>query len=149
MILRFPLKRQALALFTALLLTACLSEAGPTLTAPEANDQARTGALTLIDIRTPEEWRQTGVAEGAVRIEMRNPKGPDGFAEAVLAEVKGDRNAPIALICRTGNRTSYMQKELEARGFTRVYNIKEGMVGSAAGPGWIKRGLPVQACKQC
>ncbi|MBV5275094.1 MAG: rhodanese-like domain-containing protein [Lamprocystis purpurea] len=149
MILRFPLKRQALALFTGLLLTACLSEAGPTLTAPEANDQARTGALTLIDIRTPEEWRQTGVAEGAVRIEMRNPKGPDGFAEAVLAEVKGDRNAPIALICRTGNRTTYMQKELEARGFTHVYNIKEGMVGSAAGPGWIKRGLPVQACKQC
>ncbi len=149
MTLRLPLKRQALALFTALLLTACLSEAGPTLTAPEANDQARTGALTLIDIRTPEEWRQTGVAAGAVRIEMRNPKGPDGFAEAVLAEVKGDRNAPIALICRTGNRTTYMQKELEARGFTHVYNIKEGMVGSAAGPGWIKRGLPVQPCKQC
>ncbi len=149
MTLRFSLKRQALASFTGLLLTACLSEAGPTLTAPEANDQARTGALTLIDIRTPEEWRQTGVAAGAVRIEMRNPKGPDGFAEAVLAAVKGDRNAPIALICRTGNRTTYMQKELEARGFTHVYNIKEGMVGSAAGPGWIKRGLPVQACKQC
>jgi rhodanese-related sulfurtransferase len=80
---------------------------------------------------------------------MRNPKGPDGFAEAVLAQVKGNRDAPIALICRTGNRTTYMQKELEARGFTHVYNIKEGMVGSAAGPGWIKRGLPVQACKQC
>ena len=42
-----------------------------------------------------------------------------------------------------------MQKELEARGFTRVYNVKEGMVGSGAGPGWIKRGLPVEPCKQC
>ncbi len=149
MTFHIPLQRQAQAFAAGLLLTACLSEAGPTLTAPEARDQAQAGAVTLIDIRTPEEWRQTGVAEGALRIDMRSPKGPQGFADAVLAQVQGDRNAPIALICRTGNRTSSMQKELEARGFTRVYNVKEGMAGSAAGPGWIKRGLPIAACKQC
>lgn len=37
-----------------------------------------------------------------------------------------------------------MQRVLREAGFTQVYNIKEGMAGSAAGPGWIKRGLPVQ-----
>ena len=149
--MQFPrmLKPWVLPLFVALSLSACLSEAGPTLSAPEARDQVQAGAITLIDIRTPAEWRQTGVASGAVRIDMHNPKGPQGFVDAVLAQVQGDRNAPIALICRTGNRTTAMQKVLQDQGFTRVYNVKEGMAGSAAGPGWIKRGLPIEACKQC
>lgn len=142
-------KTQLLAILPALLLTACLSEAGPTLTAPEAFEQTKSGQVTLIDIRTPPEWRQTGVAEGAHRIDMRHPKGPEGFVAEVLKEVDGDKNAPIALICRTGNRTTQVQKELMARGFTNVYNVKEGMVGSGAGPGWLKRGLPVEPCKQC
>jgi len=37
----------------------------------------------------------------------------------------------------------------KAQGFMQVYNVKEGMVGSAAGPGWLKRGLPVERCAQC
>jgi len=138
-----------LAILPALLLAACLSEAGPTLSAPEAFEQMRSGQITLIDIRTPPEWRQTGVPEGARRIDMRHPKGPEGFAAEVLTAVGGDKDAPIALICRTGNRTTQVQKELLARGFTHVYNVKEGMVGSGAGPGWLKRGLPVEPCKLC
>jgi len=34
-------------------------------------------------------------------------------------------------------------------GFSQVYNVKVGMKGSAAGPGWLKRGLPVDACGTC
>ena len=33
---------------------------------------------------------------------------------------------------------------LEAQGFTQVFNVREGMAGSAAGPGWLRRGLPLQ-----
>ncbi|MDP2795785.1 MAG: hypothetical protein Q8O25_17150 [Sulfurisoma sp.] len=44
------------------------------------------------------------------------------------------------------NRTTQVARYLEAQGFTQVFNIKEGMVGSAAGPGWIRRGLPVEPC---
>jgi rhodanese-related sulfurtransferase len=151
MTMQFPrtLQPQALALLTALLLMACLAEAGPTLSAQDARDQVQAGALTLIDVRTPGEWRQTGVPTGATLIDMNNPKGPQGFVDAVLARVKGDRNAPIALICRSGNRSTQMQKVLENQGFTRIYNIREGMGGSAAGPGWIKQELPIEACKQC
>jgi rhodanese-related sulfurtransferase len=67
----------------------------------------------------------------------------------VLQKVGGDKNAPIGLICRTGNRTTQVQKYLEAQGFTRVYNVKEGMAGSAAGPGWLRRGLQVEPCTRC
>ncbi len=99
----------------------------------------------MIDIRRPEEWRQTGVAQGAQRIDMRRPD----FAQAVLQSVHGDPNAPIGIICRTGNRTTHMQKAMQEAGFTQVYNIREGMAGSGAGPGWIHRGLPVESCERC
>ena len=70
--------------------------------------------------------------------------------EQLLGEVKGDRSAPIALICRTGNRTTQVQRYLQSQGFTQVYNVREGMAGSGAGPGWLKRGLPVDTCTtQC
>lgn len=125
-------------------IAACAPDSGPTLAAPDAHAQAHAGALTLIDIRRPDEWRQSGVAEDALRINMAHPQGTPGFVRQVAAEVGGDKNAPIGLICRTGNRSTHMQRALHEAGFTQVYNIKEGMAGSAAGPGWIKRGLPLQ-----
>jgi rhodanese-related sulfurtransferase len=126
-----------------------VGSASTILSAPEAHVRAAAGDLVLIDIRTPEEWRETGVARGALRIDMRHPGGPRGFADEVLRRVGGDRNASIGLICRTGNRTTQVQRALQDLGFTRVYNVKEGMAGSAAGPGWIKRGLPIEPCAAC
>lgn len=113
------------------------------LTAPEAQRLVAAGEMTLIDIRTPEEWRQTGVAHDAKLVNMVHPGGADGFVSDILKQVDGDADAPIALICRTGNRTTQVQRLLVARGFSQVYNVTEGMVGSSAGPGWLKRGLPV------
>jgi rhodanese-related sulfurtransferase len=144
--------RLAVAATASLLLlsiNACSRDGGPTLAAPEAYAQAQAGKLTLIDIRRPDEWRQTGVAKDALQINMAHPQGTAGFVQQVAAELGGDRNAPIGLICRTGNRTTQMQQVLRKSGFTQVYNIKEGMAGSAAGPGWIARGLPLQACERC
>ena len=139
----------AAAALTLFSISACSNESGPTLTAPEAFSQSRAGQLTLIDIRRPDEWRQTGVAEGALRINMVHPQGVPGFVRQVGAELDGKRDTPIGLICRTGNRTTQMQQALREAGFTQVYNIREGMVGSSAGPGWVARGLPVEACKTC
>jgi rhodanese-related sulfurtransferase len=136
----------ALAVFS---ISACSNESGPTLTAPEAFSRVQAGQLTLIDIRRPDEWRQTGVAEGALRINMTHPQGVSGFVRQVGAELDGQRDTPIGLICRTGNRTTQMQKALQHAGFTNVYHIPEGMAGSRAGPGWVARGLPVEACKTC
>ena len=121
--------------------------AAPDLTAPQALEANRAGNLTVIDIRTPKEWRQTGVVPGAGRVDFHG--GPAHLLQGVLEHTGGDRNAPIALICRTGNRTTQAQKFLQAQGFTQVYNVEEGMAGSAAGPGWLRRGLPVDPCMQC
>jgi len=113
---------------------------GPT----EANASAASGTVVLIDIRHPSEWRETGVASPARTITMHDPKGPDGFLKAVAQAVDGDMSQPIALICASGVRSTWAQRFLAARGFRRVYNVKEGMLGTGSKPGWIRRGLPVQ-----
>ena len=133
------------ALGAAFYLAVGVAAAGTTLTAPEALDKAEAGKITLIDIRTPPEWRQTGVASGALTIDMTKKT----FVQEVLDAVQGDRSAPIVLICRTGNRTDYTRQALEKLGFTNVSHVAEGMAGSAAGPGWVRRGLPVEPCSSC
>ncbi len=121
--------------------------AEPDMSAPQALAAAQAGKVRLIDIRTPGEWRETGVAPGAGRVDFY--RGPEVLARYILQEAKGDKDAPIALICRTGNRTTHAQKYLMSLGYTRIYNVKEGMKGSAAGPGWLSRGLPVEPCQAC
>jgi rhodanese-related sulfurtransferase len=137
-------------LFAALLAFGAAAHAEPDLAAPDAAAAVAAGKVTLIDIRTPPEWKETGVAKGAQLINMLHPQGAPGFTNALLEKVNGNKNAPIALICRTGNRTTQVQRYLQSQGFTQVYNVKEGMAGSGAGPGWLKRGLPVDKCTtQC
>lgn len=119
------------------------------VTATEAFEAHTKQEITLVDIRRPEEWRQTGVAVGAERINMVHPQGLQGFAQTLYDRVGQDLDAPIVLICRTGNRTGRLQPILTEMGFTNVSHVPEGMIGSRAGPGWIARGLPVDACRQC
>lgn len=112
---------------------------GAALSAREAHEEAVAGSVTLIDIRRPEEWIATGIGKGAHPIDMRR----DDFIE-VLAEVAGpDKKQPIALICARGVRSARMSKWLSGAGFTQIMDVPEGMLGSAAGPGWLARALPV------
>ncbi len=136
-------------LLLSLLLTGNIMAQTLEMNAQQAYDEARNGKVTLIDIRTPPEWKETGVAPGAALINMLHPQGAPGFLDAVLQKVGGNKTAPIALICRTGNRTTQVQKFLQVQGFTQVYNVTEGMSGSRAGPGWLARKLPVESCKVC
>lgn len=117
--------------------------AGPvTITAPEAEAGVRASSLTLIDVRRPDEWRSTGLPEGAVGISVQDPD----FVAKVLAQLGDDRSRPVATICRTGRRSAAAAAKLEAAGFSTVSNVREGFVGRAgAGPGWRARGLPVMA----
>lgn len=109
------------------------------LSPPEAHEAAGAGAVLLVDIRRPDEWSRTGIGEGAVPLDMRR----QDFEQALLQAAKGDAARPIALICARGVRSRRLSKRLKAAGFTRIIDVPEGMLGSGAGPGWLKRGLPV------
>ena len=112
-----------------------------TLSTPQAHEAAVSGAIILVDIRRPDEWSRTGVGEGAVPINMLDRD----FIDQVSAQVGGDRSLPVALICARGVRSRKMSNRLKQAGFTNIIDVPEGMLGSGAGPGWIKRGLPTVA----
>jgi len=84
--------------------------------------------VAIYDIRRPEEWRQTGVIEGSRLLTFVDAGGrvlPDfltRFTDAV------EKNDPVILICRTGNRTSTLARHLvEQMGYTQVYNVHNGI----------------------
>lgn len=109
------------------------------LTPDEAHARATSGDLVLVDIRRPDEWRTTGIGVGAVPLDMRR----EDFTGA-LERIAGGTDAPVALICARGVRSARMAGRLERAGFSRVADVPEGMLGSAAGPGWLASGLPVR-----
>jgi rhodanese-related sulfurtransferase len=144
--------RLSITVITAFMLLsvyACSRDSGPVLSAPDAYAQSQAGKLTLIDVRNPDEWHQTGMAKGALHIDMTSSQGGEGFARKVATALGGDKTRPIGLISLAGNRGSNAQQVLREAGFTHVYNIREGMAGSRAGPGWVARGLPLEACPGC
>ena len=88
--------------------------------------------VTLIDIRLPEEWQQTGIVADSHRITLFQKDGsvtPD-FLAKVQKVAAPDK--PVALICRTGNRTRAGAEMLAQVGYKQVYNVTHGITG------WIK-----------
>ncbi|WP_424831050.1 rhodanese-like domain-containing protein [Ruegeria sp.] len=112
---------------------------GDQLTVAEAHTQALSGDILLVDIRTPKEWRSTGIGEAAAPLDMRR----EDFVQALTQLVKGDLAAPVALICARGVRSARLSNQLTEAGFSNIIDVPEGMLGSAAGPGWVRAGLPV------
>lgn len=94
--------------------------------------------VPIYDVRRADEWRQTGIVEGSRTLTWvdksvhPNPEFMPRFTAAV------DKNAPVILICRSGNRTDKLARELmEKHGYTQVYNVRNGIAG------WIGEGNPV------
>ena len=123
--------------------------AGEVIAADQAMQLAAAGEIVVVDVRSPQEWRQTGVPAGARLVTIHQPDGLIGFIAAMGDALGEDRSRPVALICARGNRSSVASSALAQAGYTQVYNIREGMLGSPDGPGWLARGLPTNPCGTC
>ena len=85
--------------------------------------------VPLIDIRRPEEWKQTGVVKGSHLLTAFDDHGrlEPGFHEKFSAIVK-DPSQEFAMICRTGSRTGFLSYFLsEKAGYTKVYSVSHGI----------------------
>ena len=97
----------------------------------------KTGVI-LVDIRLEEEWKETGIIKDTNTITFFTKTGrinPDFMAQ-FTALVKPDQ--PVALICRTGNRTRAASQAIAKQlGYKKVYNVTHGIKG------WIGEKRPV------
>jgi rhodanese-related sulfurtransferase len=90
----------------------------------DVND--RQGSLQLLDVREPSEWAAGHVPE-ATHIPLEQLPGR-------LTEVSHD--APVAVICRTGNRSELATLWLRRQGYD-AHNVAGGMVA------WHLHQLPI------
>lgn len=96
----------------------------------------------IIDIRRPDEWKQTGVVKGSILLTAFDARGQilSDFPKA-LSETVG-KDEPFILICRTGSRTSAIALPLaEELGYRQIINATRGITS------WIKEGHQVR--KDC
>lgn len=83
------------------------------------------GATTqLIDVREPHELAE-GALPGAVNI-------PLATLDARLHQL--DPSQPVAVVCRSGGRSSFAAQQLAAAGFDDVINLAGGMLALADHP---------------
>jgi rhodanese-related sulfurtransferase len=85
--------------------------------------------IPIVDIRTPSEWKETGIVKGAITIMFFDETGAYDV-QKFLNELnqKVDTKKPFALICRTGSRTMIISDFLSKQLGYDVINFLGGMV---------------------
>lgn len=77
--------------------------------------------VQLIDVRTPEEFK-AGHIENAINI--------DFFSEQFNMDFeKLDKDKPVYIYCKSGNRSGQAAKKLSDMGFEMIYDLKGGFLG--------------------
>lgn len=100
------------------------------ITCKELHELAQAGPIELIDVRTPVEFREVHC------VNARNVP-LDRLEPAAVMAPRADRDAPVYLICRSGNRSSKACQAFLDAGYTDVVNVTGGTSA------WEQAGLPV------
>ena len=85
--------------------------------------------IPIVDIRTPGEWKETGLLKGSIPIMFFNEQGGydiDGFLTELNKKV--DTTKPFAIICRTASRTRIVGDFLSKKLHYQVIDLAGGMV---------------------
>jgi len=85
--------------------------------------------IKIIDIRTPAEWRETGIVKDSYPIMFFDEQGNydvPKFLKALDKVVKKDEQ--FALICRVGSRTGMVSEFLSKDMGYKVINLKGGIM---------------------
>jgi len=85
--------------------------------------------VPIVDIRTPGEWKETGLLKGAIPIMLFDERGNYDLRK-FLKQLNNavDTTKPFAIICRTGSRTTVLANFLSKKMNYKVINLKSGMV---------------------
>ncbi len=115
------------------------------VTPDELKTLQQEGAL-VIDIRTPEEWRKSGLIPGAEPLTYFDAQGGYNTDDWMrkLNELTGKQHGKVVLVCRSGNRSGLVGKMLtEQRGYDQVYHLEKGVKE------WANQGKPLSPCTRC
>jgi rhodanese-related sulfurtransferase len=91
--------------------------------------------VPIIDIRTPGEWRETGVIKGSHKLMFFNDRGGYDIDKwmSEFNKIVKDKDQPFVLVCRTASRTKMVGRFLSGQmGYKNVLELKGGITN------WIR-----------
>lgn len=88
------------------------------VSAKEAKQLIADGKVTILDVRTQEEFDSGHIAGASVL--------PVQVLASRVDEL--DKNKPYLLVCRSGNRSTQAQTILKDAGFKKTYNLMGGVM---------------------
>ena len=94
--------------------------------------------VPIVDIRTSDEWNQTGVIPNSILLTFFKKNGTYNFEtwHKELGYVI-DTNKPYVLICRSGRRTKIVSEMIDKKIDKLVYNASSGINS------WLQSNLKV------
>lgn len=95
-------------------------EAISVLSPQEFKEKLKSNPKQLIDVRTPQEFK-SGHIKGAKNIDFFSGRFNLEFE-------KLDKDQPVFLYCRSGNRSRQTSKRLAMNGFTKIYDLQGGIM---------------------
>ncbi len=96
--------------------------------------------MPVVDIRTPAEWRETGIVPGSFTITFFQPDGRYDVPAfiAALKKIGITKETPFILVCRSASRTRMVGNFLaDKMGYNKVYHLKGGILN------WIAHKKPL------
>ena len=85
--------------------------------------------IPIVDIRTPAEWKETGLIKGSIPIMLFDERGNYDLRDFLNKLNKAvDTSKPFAIICRTGSRTSILAEFLSRKLNYEVIDLQHGIM---------------------
>lgn len=100
------------------------------LTTEQLLDAQKSGSV-IIDIRSSNEWVETGIIAGAETVTAFSANGNlhSDFRKKFFSIIKS-KDTPIVLYCRSGNRSKRLGDALVNQGnYTNVSHLSKGIIG--------------------
>jgi len=126
--------------FSGLLLAASVGYAQFIDLTPTQLEKKIEQKVVVIDIRTPQEWKETGVIPTSHKLMFFNKYGAYNIKNWMsnFSKLVKDKNQPFVLVCRSGNRTKQVGNFLsQDLGYKNVFDLKHGIKA------WIKENREV------
>ena len=90
------------------------------ITANELKSVLDTKTVQLVDVRTPEEF-SSGNIDKAININY--------FSDSFKADITAlDKDKPVYLYCRSGNRSAKAARILQQLGYSKLYDLQGGII---------------------
>lgn len=84
--------------------------------------------IKIIDIRTPAEWKETGLVKGAIPLTFFDERGNyDVYVFMRELQKHVQKGEKFALICHVGSRTAMLSDFLSQEYHMQVVNLLGGM----------------------